>query len=106
MFELKKSFDPTTQTLKVYISGEIDLHAAPSFKAMLYDAVGEGMDNVELNCSELSYVDSTGLGILLGALKKVRLNGRDVVVCNLKENIRKLFRITGLDRAFRLEDSE
>ncbi len=88
----------------ICISGEIDLFAAPDFKTRLYEAVGDGEVDVILNCSQLEYIDSTGLGILLGALKKVRQNNHHVYIKNLKENVRKLFKITGLDKAFIVEE--
>lgn len=104
MFEFSMDREPESQAVRIAISGEIDLFAAPDFKSRLYDAVGEGNADVVLDCDGLSYIDSTGLGILLGALKRVRQNDRQVYVRNLKDNIRKLFRITGLDRAFNLEE--
>ena len=106
MFDFNLGRDPETQAVRIAISGEIDLFAAPDFKSRLYDAVGDGDADVVLDCSGLSYIDSTGLGILLGALKRVRQNNRQVYVRNLKDNIRKLFRITGLDRAFNLEEAQ
>lgn len=106
MFDFNLGRDPDTQAVHIAISGEIDLFAAPDFKSRLYEAVGEGNSDVVLDCSGLSYIDSTGLGILLGALKRVRQNNQQVYVRNLKDNIRKLFRITGLDRAFNLEEAQ
>lgn len=106
MFKFSMDREPESQAVRITISGEIDLFAAPDFKSRLYEAVGEGNVDVVLDCGELSYIDSTGLGILLGALKRVRQNDRQVYVRNLKDNIRKLFRITGLDRAFNLEEAQ
>lgn len=106
MFSFSMDRDPDTQAQQIVLSGEIDLFAAPDFKSRLYEAVGEGNADIILDCAGLSYIDSTGLGILLGALKRVRQNNRQVYVRNLKDSIRKLFRITGLDRAFNLEDAQ
>jgi anti-sigma B factor antagonist len=106
MFEFSTAREPDSQTVRITISGEIDLFAAPDFKSRLYEAVGEGDVDVVLDCGALTYIDSTGLGILLGALKRVRQKDRQVYVRHLKDNIRKLFRITGLDRAFNLEDAK
>ncbi len=106
MFELAVTKDASTEATRIHISGEIDLYVAPDFKKDLYEAVGEGDSDVVLDCEGLTYIDSTGLGILLGALKRVRVNQHDVHICHLKDNIRKLFRITGLDKAFVLEEAK
>ncbi len=82
----------------------MDISSAPEFKSRLYEAVGEGDKDIELFCDELTYIDSTGLGILVGALKRVKKNDCNVYIYQLKENIRKLFRITGLERVFILEE--
>lgn len=87
--------------VRVYISGEVDIYTAQRFKERLYNIVENNTDkDLLIDCGELDYIDSTGLGILVGALKKARLNGRNIQLENTKDNIRKLFVITGLDRLF------
>ncbi len=100
------SIDRETDAPKMVltISGEIDLFAAPEFREKLYEAVSDVSADVVLNCRDLSYIDSSGLGILLGALKRVRQNSHQVYIRYLKDSIKKLFIITGLDKAFVLED--
>lgn len=106
MFDLSSTREMDKDMVRIAVSGEIDLMSAPDFKKRLYEAVGEGGTDVVLDCSELAYIDSTGLGILLGVLKRVRMTNHQVHICNLKESIRKLFRITGLDKAFILEEAQ
>jgi len=106
MFELALEKDEDKLSSQISVAGEIDLFAAPDFKKRLYEAIGEGDSDVVLNCTDLTYIDSTGLGILLGALKRVRQNNHNVYIRNLKDSIRKLFRITGLDKAFILEEAQ
>ncbi len=106
MFDLSSARDMDNGVVDITISGEVDLLSAPDFKKQLYEAVGEGETDVVLDCSDLAYIDSTGLGILLGVLKRVRLTNHQVHIRNLKDSIRKLFRITGLDKAFILEEAQ
>jgi len=106
MFNLSMKRDKDKDAVQITVSGEIDLMAAPEFKKRLYEAVGDGNADVVLDCFDLSYIDSTGLGILLGALKRVRQNNHHVIIRNLKDSIRKLFHITGLDKAFILEEAQ
>jgi len=104
MFEIVTNNSTDNGRLKLILSGEVDISNAPEFKTRLYEAVGEGDKDIELYCEELAYIDSTGLGILVGALKRVRKNDKNVYIYRLRENIKKLFRITGLDRVFILEE--
>ncbi len=84
----------------VSVSGEIDIYTAHQFKESLYNVVDTNDKDVTIDCSNLNYIDSTGLGIFVGALKKTRLNGRNIYIKNMKDNIKKLFVITGLDKLF------
>lgn len=104
MFELVMDNSIVKEKLKIMLKGEVDISSAQEFKAQLYEMIGEGEKDLELFCEELSYIDSTGLGILVGALKRVKEKHNNVYIYRLKENIKKLFRITGLDKVFILEE--
>jgi len=104
MFELAMDSSIEKGKIKIFLKGEVDISTAPEFKTRLYELVGEGDKDIELFCEELSYIDSTGLGILVGALKRVKKNENNVYIYRLKENVKKLFRITGLDKVFILEE--
>lgn len=84
----------------VSITGEIDIYTARMFKEKLYNIVDANNTDLKIDCKELNYIDSTGLGIFVGALKKTKLLGKSIYLLNLKDNIRKLFVITGLDKLF------
>ena len=87
----------------VSIIGEIEIYTAQKFKEKLYNIVDTYNMDLKIDCRELNYIDSTGLGIFVGALKKVKLLGRNIHLINLKDNIKKLFVITGLDKLFMIE---
>lgn len=88
---------------KIVLSGEIDIYTSQRFKNELNEAVKTCNDDLYIDCKELTYIDSTGLGILVGALKEVRKENNHIYICNLKDNIKKLFLITGLDKLFKIE---
>lgn len=90
--------------VKVYIIGEVDIYTSHDLKDKLYSIVDSNSKDLKLDCSGLNYIDSTGLGIFVGTLKKARQNGYKVYVSNLKDNIKKLFVITGLDKVFIIEE--
>lgn len=85
---------------KVFISGEVDIYTAQQFKDKLYNIVDNSGKDLVIDCSGLNYIDSTGLGIFVGALKKTRMAGKSIELENIRDNIRKLFVITGLDKLF------
>ena len=89
--------------VKVTLVGEIDIYTAQTLKDKLYSIVETNQTDLKLECSDLNYIDSTGLGIFVGALKKTRLYGKNIYLFKLKDNIRKLFVITGLDKLFIIE---
>jgi anti-sigma B factor antagonist len=89
---------------KLSISGEVDVYTAQSLKDKVYSIIEMNKMDLLIECSGLNYIDSTGLGIFVGALKKVKENGDKIYISHLKENIRKLFIITGLDKLFIIKE--
>lgn len=103
MFELVMGNSGNNEKL-ILLRGEIDIYSAPDFKDNLFQAIGDCKEDIVLDCSELSYIDSMGLGIMVAALKRARQNDRNVRIRNAKPNVKKLFKITGLDKVFIMED--
>lgn len=88
----------------IAIKGEIDIYSAPGFKQSLTESIKDVDGDIILDCTDLSYIDSMGLGILVGALKRVREKGHNIIIRHPKNTVRKLFKITGLDKAFIIEE--
>lgn len=105
MFELSVESN-CEQNIIIHIKGEIDIYSAPDFKENLYNMIGEGEQDIILECSDLSYIDSMGLGILVGALKRIKQQDHNIVIRNPKSSVRKLFKITGLDKVFIVEEAK
>lgn len=88
---------------EVKVVGEVDIYTSKQFKEKLYSVLESYGTDLKIDCSDLKYIDSTGLGILVGTLKKAKLKGNNVYITGLKDNIKKLFLITGLDKLFFIE---
>ena len=89
----------------VAVRGEVDLHTAPDLADELSALIGRGAREIVVDLSASTFIDSTTLGVLLHALKRLESRrGRLVIVSN-DRRILRTFEITGLDRRFRLEDS-
>jgi anti-sigma B factor antagonist len=89
--------------IRIEVSGEVDIYTCQELKEKLYKSIDEHGKNLVLDCSHLTYIDSTGLGVFVAVLKKIKLIGKDIRVENLKESIKKLFVITSLDTLFNIK---
>ena len=86
----------------IALRGEVDLYTAPEFKKELLDAIAQGAKQVIVDFSKTIFIDSTALGVLVAAVKRLRMNeGQLSLVCS-DPNIMQVFAITGLDRIFRI----
>lgn len=89
----------------VELEGEIDLSTSSIFKETVYQVIESGHDDVIIDLNGLEFMDSTGLGVLVAALKKTSMVGGSIrLICN-KRNILKVFTITGLDKVFSIYDN-
>jgi anti-sigma B factor antagonist len=85
------------------VSGEIDLASAPALRTRLSQACLENEGQViVLDFSGLEFIDSTGLGVLVAALRRQRDRGGDLRLACIPKNVERVFTITGLDRVFEL----
>jgi anti-sigma B factor antagonist len=84
----------------VAVTGEIDLFTAPEFKQRVSAPIDAGRTRLIVDLTATTFIDSSSLGVLIGAHRRLRrLNGTLVIVCS-GEAILKTFRITGLDGVF------
>jgi anti-sigma B factor antagonist len=89
----------------VEVGGEIDVYSAPALRDRLNGLVAEGHHDLIVDMQGVEFLDSTGLGVLVGGLKRVRThNGSLQLVCS-QERVLKVFRITGLTKVFVIHDS-
>ncbi|CAN5591666.1 anti-sigma factor antagonist BldG [soil metagenome] len=87
------------------VGGEVDVYTAPKLRERLVELVGEGHYKIIVDMTKVEFLDSTGLGVLVGGLKRVRSHdGTLALVCN-QERILKIFRITGLTKVFPMFDT-
>ena len=86
----------------VAVSGEIDLFTAPEFKQRMAELIDAGRSRLVVDLSETTFIDSSSLGVLIGAHRRLKLRGGSLVVVCDNDAIVKTFRITGLDGVFTL----
>ena len=89
----------------VAVSGEIDVATAPQLRECLHRVIAEGDATVVLDLLGVTFLDSTALGVLVGALKRCRELGGELHVVVADPRIMKIFEITGLTNVFTITDS-
>ena len=89
----------------VAVRGEIDLFTAPDLKAMLLAAIDSGKSRIVVDLTDTTFLDSTALGVLIGAVKRLRARDGMLTLVNTDANIAKTFEITGLDQIFTITAS-
>lgn len=87
------------------VGGEVDVATAPRLREQLIKLVNAEKYRIVVDLQGVDFIDSTGLGVLIGALKRVRTHDGDLAVVCTEPRIVKVFEITGLNQVFRLKDS-
>ena len=89
----------------VTVGGEIDVYTAPKLREQLIDLVSSGKYHLIVDMENVDFLDSTGLGVLVGGLKRVRAHDGSLDLVCTQERILKIFRITGLTKVFGIHDT-
>ena len=87
------------------VGGEIDVYTAPKLREQFAELVDDGRYDIVVDLEKVAFLDSTGLGVLVGGLKRVRTHDGSLRLVCTQERILKIFRITGLDKVFPMYES-
>ncbi len=87
------------------VSGEVDVATVPRLREQLHGLVAQGDTQIVVDLDAVEFLDSTGLGVLVGALKRVRSSGGELYLVCTQPRIRKVFEVTGLTKVFSIHDS-
>ncbi len=101
--KINHNLEPKDSFWNVHIEGELDVSTAEKLKEYLHDVIKEDVLDMKINLEQLDYIDSTGLGVIIGVLKKLKTEGKEIYIVSPKSNVRKIFTITGLDKIFKME---
>jgi len=82
------------------LAGEIDVYTAPGLKKELVELIEGGCNNVIVDLEGVAFIDSSGLGVLVSALRRAREHDGSVRIVCSRDSVLKIFRITGLDKVF------
>ena len=87
------------------VKGEVDVYTAPRLREKLVELVTQGKHRIVVDLEGVEFLDSTGLGVLVGGLKRVRSHNGDLGLVCTQHRILKVFEITGLTKVFSIHDT-
>lgn len=94
-----------TDRAVLQITGEVDVYTAPQVRDRVIRLLADGVRHVIADLREVAFLDSTGLGALVGSLKRLREQDGSLELVVPDGRIMTIFRVTGLDRVFALHPS-
>lgn len=89
----------------IEVAGEIDVYTAPKLRERLVGLVEAGSYQLIVDMEGVEFLDSTGLGVLVGGLKRVRAHDGWIDLVSTQGRILRIFRITGLNKVFNIYES-
>lgn len=87
------------------VAGEVDVYTAPTLRDRITDLLDGGQRRLVVDLATVEFIDSTGLGVLVGALNRAKELGGELDLVCPQERVLKLLRITGLDHVFTVYES-
>ncbi len=93
-------------TKYVFVRGEVDAFTAPQLKDQLVPLAEVKDSHLVIDLAEVSYIDSTGLGVFIGVLKSTRKHNGNLRLVGLNERVKRLFTITGLHEIIAISGGE
>lgn len=96
--EMNLNIETTTQDkfYEVKVGGELDVYTVPELEEVLTPMRQDGTRDIYVNLENVSYMDSTGLGLFVGTLKALNQNDKELYILGVSDRIGRLFEITGL----------
>ncbi len=102
--KIRNLFSDKSDRWEVKIIGEIDIHSAQELEEKLNEILEKQFKSIIINMEEVNYLDSTGLGIFIKFVKRLRSQNQDMIFISPQPNILKLFKITGLKQIFNIRE--
>jgi len=87
-------------------AGFINAHTVRDFEDALEQLVQDGRYTILVNCKELNYISSAGLGAIMGLIETVREHGGDILLSNLQDNVFAIFDTLGFTQLYRVFSDE
>lgn len=96
--ELSISTNPTPECYTVIVAGEIDISNTDKLRDSINLALEQPTEEVQLDFAGVSYIDSTGIGVLVGAAHRAEERSRRFAVVNAQPNVMRVVQLLGVDK--------
>jgi stage II sporulation protein AA (anti-sigma F factor antagonist) len=104
---LSVNLEIKNNVLCIRLEGELDHHSSEILRTQVDESIHKhSIHHIVLNLEKLSFMDSSGLGVILGRYKLIKNIGGEMVVCAISPPVKRLFDMSGLFKIIRLEKSE
>jgi anti-sigma B factor antagonist len=100
MHDIELEHDVSDGRALISVSGPVDHYTVPDFRKLLLQLDEDGVADLVIDLRLIEFLDSTGLGLLVGAMKRARARGGDIALVVTDENVLRLLRQTGLVKVF------
>lgn len=90
----------------VYLIGEIDASSSVKVQMTLQNLLEKGQKNIHIDCGQLEYISSAGLGALMSFLEEIENSNGTMVFSNLKPKVLNVFQLLGLDQVMKIVDNQ
>jgi anti-sigma B factor antagonist len=90
----------------IYPKGHLDAHNVERFEKEILKLMGNGHVNIVVNCKDLNYISSAGMGIIMGYLDEIREKGGDIKLCCVIERVYEIFDLVGFTEIYEFLDNE
>lgn len=96
---------PGSDRYVITVSGEVDLATSPDLDTAIIESVDSGASSIVIDLTDVSFMDSSGLGVIVRGLKRCREADKDLDLVITSDRVLKVFGITGLDQVIPIHDS-
>jgi stage II sporulation protein AA (anti-sigma F factor antagonist) len=104
---LQIELESNRKTLIVRLKGELDHHTAEAVKVRMEQAIAKDqLTHIILSLKDLNFMDSSGLGVILGRYKQINAKGGKMVVCDISPAVHRLFEMSGLFKILSIQENE
>lgn len=87
------------------LDGYLDAHTAPEFEGAIQNEIEAQHHRIIVDCENLTYISSAGLGVFMGFIEEVREAGGDIKICQLIPKVKQVFELLGFHQLYHILDS-
>ncbi len=103
---LELILDSSGERSEVKLIGDLDIYTSPGFSKQVLEEFQREEKDLVFDAERLDYIDSTGLGAFISVYKTVNEKEKSISIVAAKPNVKKIFKITELDKIFRIEGQD